>query len=69
MKKLTQQEKDYKKSCELWIEGQESLIDELILSQGFMIQNIKNFKKQLKQHKKRIAHEVGQLRTFKEKHK
>ena len=40
-------DKEFKKSQDLWIEGQKLLIEELKLKQEFMIKNIENQKQVL----------------------
>ena len=55
---------DFKKSVDLWIEGQEFLIEELHLKKEFTINNIELAKKQLKNVKKSIKHEEKQLSDY-----
>jgi hypothetical protein len=55
---------DFKKSVDLWIEGQEFLIEELHLKKEFTINNIELAKKQLKNVKKSIKHEEKQLSNY-----
>ena len=54
----------FKKSVDLWIEGQEFLIEELHLKKEFTINNIELAKKQLKNVKKAIKHEEKQLSNY-----
>jgi hypothetical protein len=55
---------DFKKSVDLWIEGQELLIQELHVKKEFTINNIELSKKILKNVKKAIKHEEKQLSDY-----
>jgi|LakMenE18May11ns_1017448.scaffolds.fasta_scaffold9288103_2 hypothetical protein len=55
---------DFKKSVDLWIEGQEFLIEELHLRKKFIIENMEIGKKLLKSVNKSIKHEEKQLSNY-----
>lgn len=57
-------DKEFKKSVDNWIEGQEFLIEELHLKKEFTIKNIELAKKILKNVKKAIKHEEKQLKDY-----
>lgn len=57
-------DKDFKKSVDNWIEGQEFLIEELHLRKKFIIDNMEIGKKLLKNVKKAIKHEEKQLSDY-----
>jgi predicted RNA-binding protein len=57
-------DKDFKKSVDNWIEGQEFLIEELHLRKEFTINNIELAKKMLKTVKQAIKHEEKQLSNY-----
>jgi hypothetical protein len=57
-------DKDFKKSVDLWIEGQEFAIEELHLRKKFVIDNMEIGKKLLKNVKKAIKHEEKQLSDY-----
>lgn len=57
-------DKEFKKSQDLWIEGQKLLIEELKLKQEFMIKNIENQKKVLLNVEDTLKHEEKQLNDY-----
>jgi hypothetical protein len=57
-------DKDFKKSVDNWIEGQEFLIEELHLRKKFIIDNMELGKKLLKNVKQAIKHEEKQLINY-----
>jgi len=57
-------DKEFKKSVDNWIEGQEFLIEELHLRKKFIIDNMELGKKLLKNVKKAIKHEEKQLSDY-----
>ena len=57
-------DKDFKKSVDNWIEGQEFLIEELHLRKIFIIDNMELGKKLLKNVKEAIKHEEKQLSNY-----
>ena len=63
-----QEQKNYQKSCDLWIESQELLISELQLKERFTETNIKVHQLSLKNTKESLKHELFQLREFVKQH-
>ena len=57
-------DKEFKKSQDLWIEGQKLLIEELKLKQEFMIKNIENQKQVLLNVEDTLKHEEKQLNDY-----
>jgi hypothetical protein len=55
---------DYKKSVQLWIDGQELLIKELELKIDFTMQNIVVSQKVLQNASESLMHEIKQLNEF-----
>ena len=55
---------DYKKSVQLWIDGQELLIKELELKIDFTMQNIVVSQKVLQNASESLMHEIKQLNEY-----
>ena len=67
MDRKLNEDAEYLKSVELWIEAQQFLIDELHLKKDYMIKNIEILKKALHNTEESIQHEEDQLISYKNK--
>ena len=65
MDRKLNEDADYLKSVDLWIEAQQFLIDELHLKRDYIIKNIEILKKSLQNTKESIQHEEAQLISYK----
>ena len=67
MERKLNEDADYLKSVDLWIEAQQFLIDELHLKKDYTIKNIEILKKALQNTEEAIQHEEYQLISYKNK--
>ena len=67
MDRKLNEDADYLKSVDLWIEAQQFLIDELHLKRDYIIKNIEILKKSLQNTEESIQHEEAQLTSYKNK--
>lgn len=67
MDRKLNEDADYLKSVDLWIEAQQFLIDELHLKRDYTIKNIEILKKALQNTEESIQHEEAQLISYKNK--
>ena len=67
MDRKLNEDADYLKSVDLWIEAQQFLIDELHLKRDYTIKNIEILKKSLQNTEESIQHEEEQLISYKNK--
>lgn len=61
--------KNYQKSVDLWIEGQQLLVSELEIRRNFLITSIKINKSTLKNTEQTLKHERKMLEDYLKKHK
>lgn len=61
--------KNYQKSVDLWIEGQQLLVSELEIRRNFLITSIKINKSNLKNTEQTLKHERKMLEDYLKKHK
>jgi hypothetical protein len=61
--------KNYQKSIDLWIEGQELLLSELEVRKSFLITSIKINKATLKNTEQTLKHEKKMLEDYLKEHK
>lgn len=67
MDRKLNEDDDYLKSVNLWIDAQQFLIDELYLKRDYTIKNIEILKKALQNTEESIQHEEDQLISYKNK--
>lgn len=61
--------KNYQKSVDLWIEGQQLLLSELEIRRNFLITSIKINKSTLKNTEQTLKHERKMLEDYLKEHK
>ena len=61
--------KNYQKSVDFWIEGQQLLVSELEIRRNFLITSIKINKSTLKNTEQTLKHERKMLEDYLKKHK
>jgi len=61
--------KNYQKSVDLWIEGQQLLVSELEIRRNFLITSIKINKSTLKNTEQTLKHERKMLEDYLKEHK
>ena len=67
MERKLNEDAEYLKSVDLWIEAQQFLIDELHLKRDYIIKNIDILVKSLQNTEESIHHEEAQLISYKNK--